>query len=110
MTVDVFKEIKDLEEKSEKAIEDAEKIKQEIIQKARHDSLKLITEKDEAIEEEKKKVLEEKKKKIDASNEKIVSKGRDQADQLRGKAEKNKAKAVSFILKRVEDYIKDGNS
>ncbi len=105
MESNILLQIKDSEKEAEEAIERAKKESQSILHQAAVNSSKLLAENEEAIRKAQEKKLTVFREKAKLIKEEKIAEGRNKANQIKSKAEKNIPKAISFVLKKFEEII-----
>ena len=102
---EILKEIRNSEEESEGMLAKAELEKQRIIEKAKKDSVKAVSDKKEGIiREQEDKLAALREKAASLRNEKLQESSKS-VKQLKAKAQKNISKAVDFVMEKFEDMI-----
>ena len=102
---EILKEIRTAEEESEDLLKKAEAGKQKIIEKAKKDSLKMISDgREEIIRGHEEKLAALRENAASLRNEKLQESSKS-VKQLKAKAQKNISKAVDFVIEKFEDMI-----
>lgn len=102
---EILKEIRTSEEESEDILKEAEAEKQRIIEKAKKDSLKYISDKKgKIIREHEEKLAALREKTASLRNEKLQESSKS-VKQLKAKAQKNISKAVDFVMEKFEEMV-----
>ncbi len=101
----ILKELKEAEKKAEKITEEATIDKQEIIQKARQDSLKLISEKEAELDDEFKKEIDKKTLEFDEKKKEIITKSKKESELLEKKSKNKIPSAVDYIINKFEESL-----
>jgi vacuolar-type H+-ATPase subunit H len=102
---EILKEIRTSEDESEDMLKKAEAEKQRIIEKAKKDSLKAISDKKgEIVREQEEKLAALREKAASLRNEKLQE-SKKSVMQLKAKSQKNISKAVDFVMEKFEDMI-----
>ena len=103
---EILDEIKEAEKKKKDIAKYAEIKKEEIIQKARQDSLKLISEKEAELDEEFRKEVDKKTAELDKKKREISLKAEKEAEQLEKESIKKKKNAVNHIMDKFEEFLR----
>ncbi len=103
---EILKEIRTSEDESEDMLKKAEAEKQRIIEKAKKDSLKAISDKKGGIiKEQEEKLAALRERAASLRNEKLQESSKS-VKQLKAKSEKNTSKAVDFVMEKFEAAVK----
>ena len=103
---ELLKEIKNVEEKANAIILEAEKRKDAAIKKAVEDARNLETMETEKYGEETEKKIMKEEEAIKKEGAAIIEEGRKNASKLMKKAESNMDSALSFVLKKFKETVK----
>ena len=101
----ILDDIKDSEKKADIIIENAAKEKESIISEANSKSSSLLMAAEDNIKAAQDKKVAEHKEKIKAMKEKKLQDGRKIASEAEYKAQKNVAKAVSYVMRKIEEKV-----
>ncbi len=102
---EILYEIKEAEKKTEKIVEEADIKKQDIIQKARQDSLKLINDKEAELDKELKKEIDKKTEELDKKKEEIILESKKESELLEKKSKDKISSAVDYIMNKFEGSL-----
>ena len=101
-----IKQVLHTEEKGEQLLKQTEKKKLKIIEKAKQDALKLISEEQAKIDEQQNEYLKEKEEEIQHKQQKMLAEGATQITLLENASKKHTAKAVKYVLNEFKQEIK----
>lgn len=102
---EILSEIRDSEKKVGDIIEKAKIEKQEIIDKAVRDSLKLLAAKKEEIRKSQEEKLIDFINQASSRKAKKLGEGKKLATQIKAEAEKNVNNSIDFVMKKFEEMI-----
>jgi len=102
---EILDEIKEAEEEAEKIAEEATAKKQGMLQKARQDSLKLISEKEAELGNELKKEIDKKTAELDKKKNEIILKSEKEAELMNKKSKAKMNPAVDYIMEKFEESL-----
>ena len=105
MEAEILTEIIESEKRADETIEGAKREKESIIQEALADSSKLLAAKEEEIRKLQEKKIADFRDKAKLIREEKMAESRNAIKQIKAKADKNAAKSVDFIIKKLEERI-----
>jgi len=101
----ILEEIKEAEKKREKIAKETNIKKQEIIQKARRDSIKLISEKEAELDKKLNEEIKKKTEELDKKKEEIILKSKKEVDLLEKKSKSKVQTAIDYITNKFEESL-----
>lgn len=102
---EILGEIKEAEKKAENIAEETTAKKQEVIQKARQDSFKLINEKEAELDKELKEEIDKKTLELDNNKKDIVLKSKKESESLGKKSKDKIPSVVDYIIDKFEKSL-----
>jgi len=98
-------EVMAAEKEAEKILKKAEERKLDIIAKAKHETLALISERQRQADAEQEAIIKRKSEELERKKEKIRSEGQTKVSQLERSAQGGISKAKDFVLKEFEGRL-----
>ena|SRR3989338_299493 len=102
---DILTEIKEAEKKSEKIVEEAAIKKQEIIQKARQDSIQMISGKEAELDQELKKEIDNRTLEFDNKKKELIVKSKKEAELLEKKSKDKIQTIINYVMDKFEESL-----
>jgi V/A-type H+-transporting ATPase subunit G/H len=104
--VEAIKDVLSAEKKAEISLQNAEAKKQEIIARAKQDSMQLIIDKQKEIDAGCNRDIEKKRKEVVTSKEKMLAEGKKGLESVESKSKAHFSKAVDYVMKEFESKLK----
>lgn len=103
--ITAVKKVLEAEKKADEILAEAQAKKERIIEKARHEALQLISDRQKKIDEEQDAFLKQREKEIDEKRQRILDQTETRLRDVERHAETHLGAATGIILKRFEEQL-----